>query len=590
MHAGLPMRAFPGLLLLVAAWPDAYAQAPAEPVPAKADRAPQEPTPIPPRGRKPEARTEFRVKYVGEGVVYLDGGRSAGLAAKMRLTVSRKAVVAAPASAASGAEQTAVAELVVYSVADNSAVCEVASFTTPILKGDVAALKAEDAQLSQILRRAGTGTHYAQTITFDESDPMDEEARQYVPHPALPEVNRVRGRIGFEYNSILDAGGTGANAYNAALVVRADITRIGGTYWSLSGYSRFLLNSATPSSQQTISDLMNRTYHIVLRYDDPRSRWVAGFGRFYLPWAASLSTIDGGYVGRRLSQHVTTGMFAGTTPDPTSWNYNSQRKLLGSFINFEGGDYQAFRYSSTSGLGLSRLVWAPEREFLFFENTLSWKRLISIYHDMQVDQVHANPQQAASASPSLSRSFLTLRVQPSQYVTFDLNDSYFRDFPTFDARLIGTGLLDRYLFQGLSGGVRFSLPYHASLYTEIGRSKSSSDTQPSWNRMFGAGLGDILHSGIQADYHYTHFDSTFGKGNYQSVSLTRQMRESLRLMVQAGQQNYTSAFTQQTQNRFVTGTVDWNFTTRYFLGGGVTVYRGGTQNYNQTYLSVGCRF
>ena len=68
------------------------------------------------------------------------------------------------------------------------------------------------------------------------------------------------------------------------------------------------------------------------------------------------------------------------------------------------------------------------------------------------------------------------------------------------------------------------------------------------------------------------------------------MRESLRLMVQAGQQNYTSAFTQQTQNRFVTGTVDWNFTTRYFLGGGVTVYRGGTQNYNQTYLSVGCRF
>jgi hypothetical protein len=541
---------------------------------------------------KTDARTEFHIKYVGDDVVYLDGGRAAGLAEKMKLTVRRTLTGTLPSgiTVSNGNDPQAVAELEVLSVAENSSVCAIKSSTAPLQKGDVAELNAEATQLSQILRNAGAGRHYAQTITFTEGDPLDEEARDYLPHPPLPEVNRFRGRIGLDYNSIIDTGGTGANGSDTGISLRADMTRIGGSYWNLSGYSRFRMNSHSAGSQTTLTDLLNRTYTLSLTYDSPKSKWTAGVGRLYLPWATSLSTIDGGYVARRLNKTVTAGLFAGSTPDPTSWSYNSQRRLAGAFINFEKGSYEAFHFNSTTGLAVSRIGWKPDREFVFFENTISWKRVFSIYHELQFDQVHASPITVANAPPAISRSFLTLRVEPSKYVEFDLSENYFRDFPTYDPRLLGTGLLDKYLFQGLSGGVRVALPFRGTVYSNIGQSSRSGDSKPNWNKMFGLGFRNVMQTGINADFHYTQFDSSFAKGSYKSISLTRQLGETLRLMLQAGQQNFGSALTSQSSSRFINSSLDWSFSAHYFLGGGLTVYRGGSQNYDQVYFTVGWRF
>ena len=519
----------------------------------------------------------FRIKYVAEGAVYIEGGRAAGVAEKMRLTVSKPPDVTI--------------ELEVVSVADSSAVCEIKTPGAAPEPGDFAKLTSEDAQKSQMLRQAGTGNHYAQTITFTGGDPIDEEAREYVPRPPLPEVNRFRGRIGFEYSGIIDQGGSGASSSQVALVLRGDMTRIGGTYWNFNGYTRIQLSSfSSGATQTTLNDLLNRTYHAGLTYDNPQSNWILGFGRMYLPWAPSLSTIDGGYIARRLSKHATVGMFAGTTPDPTSWNYSPNRQEAGTFINFDGGSWDAFKYSSTTGFGLSRLSWHPESEFVFFENTLSWKRYFSIYHSLQADQTHPTTLQPTAGGTGVARSFLTIRFEPVKLISFDLNDNYFRSFPTFDPRLVGTGLLDKLLFQGVSGGMHLNLPFRSSFYVTAGKSNGTGDPKGSWNQMYGFAMSDIRHTGIRADLHYSHFDSSFGKGDYQSVSLSRDMRESLRLSVQAGQQNFVSALTSQTRARFVNGSLDWTFGAHYFLSGGVTVYRGQTQNYDQVFFTLGYRF
>jgi hypothetical protein len=519
----------------------------------------------------------FRIKYVAEGAVYIEGGRAAGLAEKMRLTVSKAPDVTI--------------ELEVVSVADSSAVCEIRSPGAPPKPGDYAKLSSEDAQKSQILQKMGSGNHYAQTITFTGGDPVDEEAREYVPRPPLPEVNRFRGRIGFEYSGIVDQGGSGATSSQVGLVLRADMTRIGGSYWNLNGYTRIQLSrTSTAASQTTLNDLLNRTYHVGLTYDNPQSKWIVGFGRMYLPWAPSLSTIDGGYLARRLSKRVTLGMFAGTTPDPTSWNYSPNRQEAGTFLNFEGGSWDGFKYGSTTGFGVSRLSWHPESEFVFFENSFSWKRYFSVYHSLQADRSHATTLQPTAAGTGVARSFLTIRFEPAKFISFDLNDNYFRSFPTFDPRLVGTGLLDKLLFQGLSGGLHLNLPYRSSLYVTVGKSSGTGDPIGSWNQMYGFAMNDILHSGIRADAHYSHFDSSFGKGDYQSVSLSRDLRESLRLSVQAGQQNFVSQLTNQTRARFANGSLDWNFAAHYFLSGGVTVYRAQTQNYDQVFFTLGYRF
>ena len=95
------------------------------------------------------------------------------------------------------------------------------------------------------------------------------------------------------------------------------MTRIAGTYWNLQGYWRGRLTTNSQPDEDTLQDYLDRTYTIQLYYDNPNSKWVAGFGRLYLPWAVSLDTIDGGYVGRKLAKGIIAGVFFGSTPDPS---------------------------------------------------------------------------------------------------------------------------------------------------------------------------------------------------------------------------------------------------------------------------------
>ena len=474
-------------------------------------------------------------------------------------------------------------------MAASSAVCEIKSAAAPLHAGDIALPPRRISPGRRCSRPPAPAAHYAQTISFSEGDPLDEEVRDYQPRPPLPEVNRFRGRVGLEYSGIRDQ--SGANSSEYGLVLRADYTRIGGTYWNLNGYSRLLLNSTSSNTQtQTLNDLLNRTYHMALTYQNPQSAWTLGFGRFYLPWAASLETIDGGYVARRVAHRLTAGIFAGTTPDPTSWNYNPNRELAGGFLNLDGGSYEGFKYSSTAGVGQSRLSWSPERDFVFFENSLSWKRYFTVYQSLEVDRWHATTQQPTASGTSIGRAFVSLRFEPSKLISFDINENYFHDFPAFSAVLVGTGLLDKILFQGLSGGVHVALPYRASVYANVGRSKGTNDTSPSWNYMYGLIVPDIRRSGIRVDIHDSRFNSSFGKGDYQSLSLSRQISESLRLEVLAGRQNFVSTLTSQTRAIFVNGNLDWAFGSHYFAAGGFTVYRGQSQNYSQTIVTFGYRF
>ncbi len=534
-------------------------------------------------GQSAPPRTEFKVKYVAEGSVYLDGGRNAGLGEGMKLTVTR----------ASGATPDAltqtIAELQISAVADASAVCEFLSTQAAVEPGDIARLSQEDAQIIQAVKASNEGRRYAQVVTFTEGDPLDEEQRVSLPHPPLAEINRARGRVGFEYNTIRQGQSAGISS-QFGLAIRTDMTRIGGTHWNLSGYWRGRMNSRTSSLQQeTINDLMSRTYHLTLAYSNPQSLWMAGFGRLYLPWASSLQTIDGGYVARRLNRKFTASTFAGSTPDPTSWNYNPNRQLAGALLNYTSGSFESLRFSTTGGLALSQVHWKPERRFAFFENSLFYKQYLSIYHDLEADEFRRQPN-ATDNGLRVSRSFLTLRLQPARIFSVDFSHNYFRNVPTFDPRLIGTGLLDKLLFQGASVGFRLELPWRSAVYSSFGRSSRTGDAKRSLNQMYGFSLADLFRGGIRADVRYTKYDSSFGSGAYRALSLSRQVSDRLRLEILAGDQSLHSAFSAQGPARFVTGSADWSLGRHYFSGGGYTLYRSHSQNYNQAYVNLGYRF
>jgi len=182
-----------------------------------------------------------------------------------------------------------------------------------------------------------------------------------------------------------------------------------------------------------------------------------------------------------------------------------------------------------------------------------------------------------------------LRVQPHPRVELDFNHNYFRDVPTYNPTIIPTGLVDKYLFQGVSVGARVEVPRQIFLSSTIGRSNGAGDKNASLNEMFGitANRLPILH--LRADARYARFNSSFGSGSYEAVSFSRQMSETLRLEVLAGQQNFSSTLSTANRSRFITATWEKTMGAHYYVQGNFTVNRGNL-NYQQWMFSLGYRF
>jgi hypothetical protein len=526
----------------------------------------------------------YRVRQLVSGGLYLDGGSESGIAEGMQLQIRRRA----PGAPVLATEDVALVRVV--AVARRSALCEVISGAKPVAVGDFAELTAQDAQAAAMLRESDTPRGYAQVVSFTDGEALEEEFREYVPKPPLPEINRVRGRISAEFGTIHDRQG-GGSTNQEGIALRMDMTRIGGSFWNFTGYWRGRRNARSTAGQgATLADLINRTYHIGVFYNNPNSRNVMGFGRLLLPWASSLNTIDGGYYARRLNGAVTAGAFAGSTPDPTAWNYNANRQISGAFLNWQAGSFEGLRYTGTAGPVVSRVRWRPEREYLFVENSILYKDRFSLFHNVEVDRFQLGRFGSLDQGVKLSRSFLTFRAKASDRVSFDVSHNYFRWVPTFDSRLIGVGLVDQLLFQGLSAGLRVDATPMLSLYTTLGRSKREQDIAPSWNSLYGVTYRRLPWIRVRGDLRFARFQSDFGTGDYTTLGLTKEVGQNFRIDLQIGEQHFQSSLSNQTRARYGNANLEWLFGEHYVLGGGVLIYRGNVQAYDQIFFNTGYRF
>ncbi len=542
-----------------------------------------------PQNEAAPIRRDFHIRYINNSNVYIDAGRDASLAEGTKLVLKQDPTKVTASGKNAALEPGIVARLTVVAVASTSAVCQVNSTARELVPGDVVSLP--DSEVEKLVEKHDLGStrQYPIVISFSEGDPLDEEVREAIPRPPLPEVNQIRGRIGFDVSTIQQLGQGGGTSNMYGIVFRADFTRIFGTHWNLNGYWRGNLQTNSSASQASLQDLINRTYLMSLTYINPNSQWTAGIGRLYLPWASSLETIDGAYVNRQFGAHTVTGIFAGSTPDPTAWDYDPQRRIGGLLFNVHGGSFEGFHYASTAGVGVDMLNWAINRPFAFTETNISFKRYFSLYDSMQVDRPKANPSTPAVGT-GLGQSLLSLRIQVHPHVALDLTDTYFRDVPTFDTTLVGTGLLDKYLYQGINGGARIEFPRHITGYFSLGSSSDSSDPKSSLNKLFGVTMSNIWKTGMTADARYSQFSSAFASGTYSTVTLSRDLLDNLRFNFQAGRYAYSSSLAANSNSKFVNFLFDANLGAKLFVESMFTLQRGGSLNYNQWTTTLGLRF
>ena len=232
--------------------------------------------------------------------------------------------------------------------------------------------------------------------------------------------------------------------------------------------------------------------------------------------------------------------------------------------------------------------WQVDRPFVFFEDTLSWGRRVGVYEAAQIDSPSGNAQ-VASPGFGLGRSFLTLRIQPVDRLELNFNHNYFRDVPTFNPILIGTGLLDKFLFQGFSVGTRVEVVKQVFVSATLGQSNRTGDKSSSLNEAFGLTFNQLPWWKLRADARYSRFNSAFGSGSYQAVSISRQISDTLRLEFLGGQQKFNSGLTANSNSTFYTSTMETTLGPHYYMQGNFTLNRGAI-SYDQYLFSFGYRF
>ena len=136
-----------------------------------------------------------------------------------------------------------------------------------------------------------------------------------------------------------------------------------------------------------------------------------GFGRLLVPWASSLSTIDGGYFGRKVGGEEVRRL--------VSLQAQRRIRLRGTMIRigrwaaclsgWMSGSFETVRHTATVGVALSRHDWRPERQFLFLEDGLTVNRVFSVHYNLEADY-QSRGRFVASNPVAVTRSFFTLRL------------------------------------------------------------------------------------------------------------------------------------------------------------------------------------
>jgi hypothetical protein len=130
---------------------------------------------------------------------------------------------------------------------------------------------------------------------------------------------------------------------------------------------------------------------------------------------------------------------------------------------------------------------------------------------------------------------------------------------------VGTGLVDKLLFQGVNVGVHAEPIRHIMLYTTLGQSEKTGDEHETWNQMYGITWSEIPHIGMRADCHYSKFDSNFGRGDYRTLSLSRQLSNHAFWNLQLGSQDLLSPFTANGKSAFAAISMDLNLGNIHFF-------------------------
>lgn len=439
------------------------------------------------------AETTVLVKYRSAANVYLDGGRSLGLAVGDRLTVA--------------SQGTAIAELEVIFVADQSASCRVVNETRPVRAGDLASFSVRKAT----------------PVVAEAAKPATD------PPPAAPEIStatsagkkasqpwaRVRGGVSFGYYKVRDESAAGLDFEQRTGRLDVSAWDIGGKPYTFAAHFRTrqdirarALATQTPEGQRDA-----RLYELSLRYEPPSDNYSYEIGRIGASHTGGISALDG-ILGRvRLGSPLQIGGFFGQRADlDTTFTEPGSGRKYGAFLRWSPPAGSTASYDAIVSVVREFSGAQISREYLGVESRVGTGRRLSLFERAEIDMNRGWRQDATKRPYQLSVLSVSSNLRLSNSSTFVLSYDSRKNYRYAVNRNVPEYIFDDLLHQGLRASLYVGRGNGFSVNAGGGLRFDEKDNQRSYSFNGGIRHGDLWKSGVSLGLDGSGFSNGYTDG------------------------------------------------------------------------------
>jgi hypothetical protein len=514
-----------------------------------------------------EPKQLFVVRDVTAEYVYLQGGRSDGLAIGDRFVIKKN--------------DSTIVELELVYLSDRSASCKIISATSAIVTG-----------LKAILITIHAGNDTTKTTPVDTLPIAAAERKPPSLQAIAPRVKPViSGSVSLTYDNWIDKANERLNFSQSTVRLSVRARKIAGKdlTFSIRSRGRYDHRSRALSYGVPQKDWANRIYELSLSYDDPKAPISISGGRIPVRRIGSAGYIDGMMIEYHLYGPVRTGVYAGAQPN---WQYTEgglSAQKYGFYFNYMRGNYQSARLEMTIA-GTSEYHHATtSRELIYSQTSFSLGNRWNISQSSEIDVNRGWRRDRTSRAFSLSSAYIDTRFRFNNRLSAGLSYDNRRNYWTYEQKSLADSLFDDHLSKGIRSRLDIGLPGNFLTGLSVGYRTRGGDPVPTYSYSANVNKSGLVSAHSSLNLQYSGFIGPQQKGSNFSVRIGEYLRQRDYVSLGYGYYRYSSmAGTTARLNHWIESTIWVDLFKNFFLNGMYQYNVGADLSGHRLQIEFGC--
>jgi hypothetical protein len=403
--------------------------------------------------------------------------------------------------------------------------------------------------------------------------------------------NLLNGQISLQSFGQKDRSPQQFDFLESSAYLRLDFERPAGLPLRLTARARSSRNYRQIGMSRTQQQpALHRVYEIALEYNSPVSPVELAVGRTLRYELRGAGYLDGLVLGYRVNEIWKAGVFAGTQPDLYRYEFRSDQKKLGGFVQMKTplGKSAEINFGAT-GVG-QYMQQQVSREYLAAQVDFSVARQLYLTQYLEIDFNRKWRRRMSASALDLSNAYFNATYYPRPSISFGASYDARRLVRTWETHSIVDSLFDQALRQGWRASVALQPTALVRLALDGGLQKQKGMPN-GYSANISANVSNIGRSGVGINARLSYFSSGFSAGYYPGLDLSRSFFGMIYATLGGGAYIYRMGNGAPAQsNPWERLRLDANLTRRFFMSSTIENFHGDTMKFVRGFVDFGWRF